>query len=89
MNRSIYRYVKCLGVGMTPESVLTDEDRLAKYKNRNKKKRTEDAGTEEGDNNVGGLGAEAAKRQADPLMATKADGKSQVWQSLVFCSADS
>ena len=32
----LFRYLKCLGVGMTPESVLTDEDREAKYKNRSK-----------------------------------------------------
>ena len=32
----LFRYLKCLGVGMTPESVLTDEDREAKYKNRPK-----------------------------------------------------
>ena len=48
MNFSNYRYVKCLNVGMTPESVLSDEEREAKYKNRGdsrkKKKKNTDSG---------------------------------------------
>ena len=36
----LFRYLKCLGVGMTPESVLSDEDREAKYKNRPKSARS-------------------------------------------------